>query len=206
MGWLILFSSILVSLIIYVLLYDFSEFTASAFQCLTILVPLLYYSGWNYHILFHKPDRDEIILAVTMFLGYIIYALIMLSLMDLTGMVGAGDVVEGAISLESFLSLIFYMMVEELLKFIPLMFLMGFFYKFSENRNISFILSSVIVMAGFGLLHYGEGLTVYSVLLIQGLGTIFELYGYYKTKNLFVPYLSHLFTDMFLMGLTFLPF
>jgi hypothetical protein len=38
--------------------------------------------------------------------------------------------------------------------------------------------------------------TLVSVLLLQGLGSFFEMYGYIKTKNLFVPYISHLLTDL----------
>ena len=78
---------------------------------------------------------------------------------------------------------------------------MSLFYKFSKNRNISFIFSSIIVLVGFGLMHYSGGVTIYSVLLLQGLGSIFELYGYYKTRNIIVPYISHILTDALLMSL-----
>ena len=58
------------------------------------------------------------------------------------------------------------------------------------------IVSSVIVLIGFGLIHYDyPNNTIYSILLLQGLGTVFELYGYLKTKNIFVPYISHILTD-----------
>ena len=92
------------------------------------------------------------------------------------------------------------------MKFIPLMFLMRAVYKFTENRKLAVIASSVIIMIYFGLLHYDVGTTLLSVLLTQGLGTIFELYGYIKTKNLFVPYLCHLFTDAFIFIFVLLGF
>ncbi len=104
------------------------------------------------------------------------------------------------------IGLIFSMMGEELMKFIPLMFLMRAVYKFTENRKLAVIASSVIIMVYFGLLHYDVGTTLLSVLLTQGLGTIFELYGYIKTKNLFVPYLCHLFTDAFIFIFVLLGF
>lgn len=88
------------------------------------------------------------------------------------------------------------MMGEELLKFISLMFFMRLFFKISANRKLSIILSSIIIMICFGLIHYDPSVTtIVSVLLLQGLGTIFEIYGYLKTKNIFVPYISHLLTD-----------
>lgn len=96
----------------------------------------------------------------------------------------------------SLISLIFSMMAEELLKFIPLMFLMRVIYKFSNNRKLAIILSSIIICAYFGVLHYTDSMI--SALPIKGLGTVFELYGYLKTKNLLVPYMTHLFTDAFI--------
>ena len=87
-------------------------------------------------------------------------------------------------------------MGEELLKFIPLMLLLRIFYKYSNNRKLSIALSTAIVMMGFGFLHYAPGYTtMISALALQGFGTIFEMYGYLKTKNIFVPYISHILTD-----------
>ncbi|WP_405267671.1 type II CAAX prenyl endopeptidase Rce1 family protein [Methanobrevibacter sp.] len=103
------------------------------------------------------------------------------------------------VSWESLFSLVFSMLGEELVKFIPLMFFMRIIYKYTNNRKFAVIVSSVIVLIFFGLLHYDETATpLLSVLLIQGLGSIFELYGYAKTKNIFVPYLCHLLTDGFI--------
>ena len=76
------------------------------------------------------------------------------------------------------------------------MFLMRLVYKFTDNLKISVAVSTAIVLLGFGLLHYAPPTnTIVSVLLLQGLGSLFEMYGYLKTKNLFVPYISHLLTD-----------
>ena len=56
----------------------------------------------------------------------------------------------------------------------------------------------IIVLVFFAFLHYDPSSTsIASVLLLQGLGSLVEMYGYAKTKNLLVPYMSHLFTDAF---------
>ena len=115
-------------------------------------------------------------------------------------MVGLGGVPESAeamgINIESTVGLIFSMMGEELLKFIPLMFLMRVVYKFSNNLKLAVVISVTIVLIVFGLLHYWPpSNTLVSVLLLQGLGSMFEMYGYIKTKNIFVPYISHFLTD-----------
>lgn len=98
----------------------------------------------------------------------------------------------------SLVSLFFSMMGEQLLKFIPLMFFMRVFFKYTNKRNLSFVSSMVIVLIFFAFLHFDPSSTsIASVLLLQGVGSLVEMYGYAKTKNLFVPYMSHLFTDAF---------
>ena len=63
------------------------------------------------------------------------------------------------------------------------------------HRRLSIIASSILTLIFFGLTHLEPGTTIVSVLVIQGAGSIFHLYAYLKTKNLFVSYLSHLMTD-----------
>ena len=197
-GWLTLLFSVPISLIGYFLIGNYSEFIGGIVFCSLMLIPLLYFSNWNYKLIFHKLTRKEIYLAILLFMGYIIYAMIISSFLELSGVHLPSDDGSLAVSVEMIISLIFSIMGEELLKFIPLMFLMRFFYKYSERRDVSLVFSSVIVLMGFGLLHYNG--SIISVLLLQGLGSIFELYGYIKTKNLFVPYLTHLLTDVLLMS------
>ena len=75
---------------------------------------------------------------------------------------------------------------------------MRVFFKYTNKRNLSFVSSMVIVLIFFAFLHFDPSSTsIASVLLLQGVGSFVEMYGYAKTKNLFVPYMSHLFTDAF---------
>lgn len=191
---IVLLSSVLISFIFYALFEDVSEFFASFIFCAILLVPLMYYSDWDFSLIFHRPTKSEIKLALILFIGYLIYAIIL------------GGVIEALLSIttttseltvnaESLISLVFSMMAEELIKFIPFVFIMRLVYKSTSNRKLSIITSTFIVLIFFGLLHYDFETSIISVLLLQGLGSLFELYGYIKTKNLFVPYLSHLLTD-----------
>ena len=200
-GWLLLLFMVPVALILYSLSSSMfnSDIIGSLIFCLLLLVPLLYLSNWDYGLLFYRPTRDEIILAVLMFVGYMAYSIIVGSVLDAYGLSGMeGGAETFGITVETTIGLIFSMMGEELVKLIPLMFLMRFVYKFTSNRNLAIAVSSIIILIGFGLLHYAPPYsTVISVLALQGFGTIFELYGYLRTKNLFVPYISHLLTDAF---------
>ena len=54
-------------------------------------------------------------------------------------------------------------------------------------------------MLMFASMHaFNYVMLIYAV-FIQGFGSIFEFYGYIKTKNIIVPFLSHLFTDEFIL-------
>lgn len=197
-GWLLLILSVPLALLVYALVGFESEIIASVLFCLIMLIPLLYFSKWDYSLMFRKPTKNEIILAILMFAGYMIYALCLGSVLDMVGLGGveASSAEEVGVTIQSTVGLLFSMMAEELLKFIPLMFLMRLVYKFTDNLKISVAVSTAIVLLGFGLLHYAPPTnTIVSVLLLQGLGSLFEMYGYLKTKNLFVPYISHLLTD-----------
>jgi len=126
----------------------------------------------------------------------IIYAIGIGEVLAIFNLAGPETVSNFGINVVSLISLVFSMMGEELLKFIPLMLLLRTFYKFTDNTKVSMILSVAIVLAVFGLMHYSPGEnTLISVLVMQGLGSLFEMYGYIKTKNLFVPYIAHLLTD-----------
>ena len=197
-GWLLLILSVPVALLVYALVGFESEIIASVLFCLIMLIPLLYFSKWDYSLMFRKPTKNEIILAILRFAGYMIYALCLGSVLDMVGLGGveASSAEEVGVTIQSTVGLLFSMMAEELLKFIPLMFLMRLVYKFTDNLKISVAVSTALVLLGFGLLHYAPPTnTIVSVLLLQGLGSLFEMYGYLKTKNLFVPYISHLLTD-----------
>ena len=192
-GWLVLLISVPVALFSFHHADFFTnELVASIFFLLIMLIPLLYFSDWDYSLFFKKPTKDEVILAVVMFIAFFIYSLIMTNLLDSSGLASIGS---GDTDIVPIISLVFSMMAEELMKFIPLMFLLRVFFKYTSNRRLSIIVSSAITLVFFALI----GVSLLSVLLIQGLGSLFHLYVYLKTKNLFASYLSHLMTDAFVL-------
>ena len=195
-GWLILLICIPVSYFVYGIIPD--EIISSAVFMLMLLIPTLYFSKWDYSLIFQKPTKDELILAVLMFLAYFIYSAIFTTLLAANGI---PDVAGSDVNVVSIVSLVFTMMAEELTKFIPLMFLMRVFFKYTSNRRMSIIASSIITLTYFGLIHLTPETSIISVLLIQGMGSAFHLYAYLKTKNLFVSYISHLMTDAIVLTL-----
>ena len=196
-GWLVLLVSVPVALFSfrYVDFYT-NEFAGSIVFLLIMLIPLLYFSDRDYSLFFKKPTKDELILAVLMFVAYFIYSLVMTYFLDANGLASIGS---GDVDIVPIISLVFSMMAEELIKFIPLMFLLRVFFKYTSNRRLSIMVSSAITLIFFGLIHLEPGASLLSVLLIQGLGSISHLYVYLKSKNLFASYISHLLTDAIIM-------
>lgn len=195
-AWFVLLLLIPLSYILYIL-FSFDELLSSIIFCMVLLIPLLYFSNWDYKLIFHKPTKNEIILAVLMFVIYMVYSIAMASALEMFNLLPV-DETPLNLNIISLVSLFFSMMGEELLKFIPLMFFMRVFFKYTNKRNLSFVSSMVIVLIFFAFLHFDPSSTsIASVLLLQGVGSLVEMYGYAKTKNLFVPYMSHLFTDAF---------
>lgn len=152
------------------------------------------------------PSRKDIALAVALFIGYILYSMLMEMILKQFGIVSPGTVSPESINIMTMFTSIFSLMGEEFLKFIPFMFFLRVIYKFSNNRKLSVIISVAIIMIMFASLHAYNSTMLIFALFIQGFGSIFEFYGYIKTKNIFIPYLSHLFTDEFVFFITLLGF
>ena len=198
-GWIVLLICVPVSLISYQYVALFAnEFVASIVFLLIMLIPLLYFSGWDYSLFFKRPTKDEIILAILMFLAFFAYSLVMSLFLAQIGMPSTGSGEAGIVSIASF---VFSMMAEELVKFIPLMFMMRVLFNYTSNRKLAIIVSSAVTLVLFGLMHLEPGVSIISALLIQGLGSAFHLYAYLKTKNLFASYLSHLMTDAIILAM-----
>ena len=203
-AWIVLLASIPISFLVYGVVGIESEMIGSILFALTLLVPLMYFSNWDFSLLFHKPTKGEIKLAVLLFIGYLIYAIAVGEVLEVIGQASTATGDYLGVTWEMLFALVFSMLAEELVKFIPLMLFMRIVYKYTNNRKLAIVVSTAIVLVFFGLLHYDPEVTpLLSVLVIQGFGSIFELYGYIKTKNVFVPYLCHLLTDaiIFLMML-----
>ena len=195
-GWIVLFIAMVVGFLMPGLFGN--EVIEGILFVGIILIPLLYYLKWDYKALFQKPTFREVLLAIALFVGYIIYSLIMGSVLDYFAMTATPTISETSITFRSLIPLPFLMMGEELVKLIPFIFFLRLFYKYSNNRKLSIILSMIIVMVFFGFLHAMDVKSILSVLLLQGAGSIFEFYGYIKTKNILISYITHLCTDAFL--------
>lgn len=187
-SWALLLASVAVGIIVYLIFGNINELLGDIVLCFSLLIPLLYVSGWNYTLYFRKPTRDEVLFSILLTIGYLIYSMI------LTPVLISNNPASSDITWISLISLIFLMMGEELFKFILLMFFMRIIYKYSNNRMLAIVMSAIITLFIFGLCH-AIGVPLIAAIIIPGFGSIFMLYGYLKTKNIWVSYLSHIITD-----------
>lgn len=201
-GWVVLF----VVFIFGSLLLFSEKIHILILSCIVYIVPVLYFLKWDYKAIFRMPSRRDILLVVVLFVGYLIYAVLMGAILEQFGIVSSGTVNPESVTVMSLVGLVFSVMAEEFLKFIPFMFLLRVIYKFSNNRKLSLIISVAIIMIMFASLHAYNPIMFMFALCIQGFGSIFEFYGYIKTKNLMIPYLTHLFTDLFVFSIILLGF
>ena len=73
-GWAVLLICVPVSLVAYQQVNSYAnEIVAGIVFLLIMLVPLLYFSNWDYSLFFKRPSKDELILAVLMFLGFFLH-------------------------------------------------------------------------------------------------------------------------------------
>lgn len=85
---------------------------------------------------------------------------------------------------------------EEFLKIFMLLIVMYVIYKSTKNRGLSISLGVILTLLIFGLIHYeAYSGRILQILLLQGLGSIFDLYAYMKTKNVVVSYIVHVIVD-----------
>jgi hypothetical protein len=192
-GWIVLFFVLIIGFILSI--SDKLHFTILG--CLMLIVPVLYFLKWDYKAIFRMPSLRDILLVVALFVGYMIYAFAMNMILSQFGIVSSGTVDPAAVDVMTLITSIFSIMGEEFFKFIPFIFFLRVIYKYTDNRKLSVIISVALIMVMFASVHAFNPVMFIFALCIQGFGSIFEFYGYIKTKNLIVPYLLHLLTDEF---------
>ena len=161
------------------------------------VVPALYVCKGNYGLFFKLPRLKDIKLIVGCVIGNYVYAF---SIVLIFFALGIQTVAHGDSSTQVTLSRAIYQIIqlwgEEFFKIFILLLVMFGVYKLSNDRKLSLILGIAVTLIVFGLIHsrtYGG--KILQVLLIQGLGSIFELYAYLETKNVVVSYIVHVIVD-----------
>jgi membrane protease YdiL (CAAX protease family) len=201
--WILLAISVIIP---FILIFTPHSIGGRFENLLYFILPFLFFgivANWKYDLICKKFQKNDFklipILIILEFIFSIAVGFIMMHIFNMH--IQSNPALTELNSLFFWVLFPFQIFGEELLKIIPFLIFLTIFYKVTENRKISIVISTIIVLIIFGLIHLPAYDNLISVLLIQGLGSIFTMFAYLKTKNIFVSFLTHLIYDT----ITFLP-
>lgn len=196
LDWLVLLTGLIlfVGLLIVPIYIDGNLF--SILLCLVLIIPVIYVTRGKLSLFFKKPKWGDLKLIFLCLMGYYIYTLAAVAVLTLNGIpTNANGILSADMNLIFWITVLIQLIGEELFKILILIIIMAVVYHFTRNRKLSIYLGLVMVIISFGLIHYGAYGSILQILLIQGIGSLFEMYAYIKTKNVVVTYLLHVITD-----------
>ena len=163
---------------------------------LTNVIPALYICKGNYSLFFKKLRLKDAKIIILCEIGIFVYTIAMGSILLFATGISPHSGLGEAVTIMSVLAVIFQVLGEEFFKVFILLIAMYAIYKLTGNRSTSLLIGLIGSMIIFGLAHYyAYNGRILQILLIQGLGSIFEYFAYLKTKNIWVSYLVHLIRD-----------
>lgn len=195
--WIILLFGPLLFVAILLLPFSLNSNAFAVLSCLLCLIPVVYVSKGNLKLFFRIPERRDIKLIVLCFISYFIYAIIMATLLDYFGLSTAANPVFGMhMDVMFFVSSAIQLMGEELFKIILLIISMFVVYRFTNKRKLAVVLGVVVSLLLFALLHLPTyNYNFFQCIFVIGIGGIFNLFAYLKTKNVVASYLVHILID-----------
>lgn len=171
---------------------------------LSTTLPILIVARGNYGYFFKKIQRGDIKYIILTIVISFIYSLVFGAIFYMAEGVPhmVGDELPIISSIQNVLTLVIQLMGEELFKVIIILIMMLILYKLSKNRKASLAVSVFVALVAFGLMHAGEYGSILRVIIVQGLGSVFDVLLYLKTKNVFASYLAHLLYDLLTLAMT----
>ncbi len=164
-----------------------------------MLIPALYICKGDYSLFFKKPKKRDILTIILCIIASYIYTIAVSTILGLLGFpTSANSALTAFTSPSVFLiiSSLMQLLGEEFFKILLLLTIMHVVYKTTNNRGLSITLGVIGTLFIFGIIHSSAySGRILQILLIQGLGSIFDLYGYMKTKNVVVSYIIHVIID-----------
>lgn len=167
--------------------------------CLITLLPVTYVCRGKLQIFFKMPKLGDIKIIIICFILNSIFTIGMAALLTSLGFKLSNNTstIAHVLFTTNNLFLLIQLIGEELFKVSLLLCIMALIYHFSENRRLSVVISTLFVMLVFGLMHLpAYNMNFIQSLLLIGLGAIFDLFPYLKTKNVTNSYIVHVLIDI----------
>lgn len=206
--WAVMILSAILTFFLIMIPSDFLSEIGNFKRLLYLIIPLLGFGfavNWKYGLICKNFKKSDLKLIVLLFIAEFIFTILLafvLNHMDIAAQ--ANPIISELTSVSIWFIYPLQLFGEELLKIIPFIVFLTVFYNITKNRKMSVIIATVLTLLIFALLHLPAYENLISVLLLQGLCSIFTMYAYLKTKNIFVSYAIHFLIDttVFLIALT----
>lgn len=195
LSWIVLLAGLLLYLITSRYIIDsITELQFAILSTAVVLIPILYVTRGKISIFFKKITYKDIALILFFALAEFAYSYLIAIILsgNLTPGIAHGDLT----NINELIILAIQLIGEELFKITMLILFLTAIYRFIENRKISIVAAGLITLLIFGLCHETGMETIIKVLLIQGLGSVFNLILYVQTKNVTATYASHFIYDL----------
>ncbi|MDV0445986.1 hypothetical protein MmiAt1_15920 [Methanimicrococcus sp. At1] len=197
--WAVMILSAILTIFLIVVPLDFLSELGIWKRLLYLIIPLLGFGfavDWKFGLICKKFKKGDFKLIVILLIAELIFTFLLDLILIHFGVAAQGNpIISELTSVSTWLIFPLQIFGEELIKIIPFLVFLTLFYKFTKNRKMSIVIATVLTLVIFALLHLPAYESLISVLLLQGLCSIFTMYAYLKTKNIFVSYAIHLLLD-----------
>ena len=169
---------------------------------LVMVIPALYVCKGNFSLFFKKLKSGDVTTILIAFLGYYIYATVVVTILQFVGYTTSSNAAfSSSLNWLFFINMFLQLLGEEFFKIFILLIVMYLIYKLFNNRDVALWVGIIVSLLFFALIHVGSYGKIIQILLLQGVGTFFNLYAYLKTKNVVVSYIVHFLVDIIPFGL-----
>ena len=165
------------------------------------LVPYLIVARGNIFTIIKKPRLGDLPLIIVMLVLTIAYGLGVGMVLVKAGLGAQGNAVVNETHDAAFYGyMALQLFGEEMVKLNIFLGVLILAFQRTGNRKMGIVIAIAVTLFVFGMAHYrAYNGAIVQILLIQGLGSIFDLFLYMRTKNILTSYAMHVLQDfMFL--------
>ncbi|WNY28779.1 hypothetical protein MmiEs2_09830 [Methanimicrococcus stummii] len=207
--WAVMILSAALTIFLIMVPLDFLSELGIYKRILYFIIPVLGFGfavDWKFGLICKKFKKGDFKLIVILLIAEFVFSSVLNFALTYFGVVAQDNpVISQLTSISTWLVFPFQIFGEELIKIIPFIVFLMLFYKFTKNRKMSIVIATTLSLLIFALLHLPAYESLISVLFLQGLGSIFTMYAYLKTKNILVSYAIHLLLDTIIFLIVLVP-
>ena len=162
-----------------------------------------YISNGKFNLVFKRFQKGDFKFIIKIVIIGIFFSIAILTIVETLGMTVPENQISKLLdSLSFWIAFPFNILIEEFIKLGPFLAILAFLYQTTKLRRFSIIIATIITLGYFGLLHAESIETIIPSVIIIGIPSVLDVYAYIKTKNIMVTYLTHIFFNIVLYGIS----